>query len=239
MGIIAYLCALCRDVVLYRWIVLVLTKARDNFSIGMIPFYFICICKSIRLSREGTLECRCDPEFGRGKGRRKRDVGATNRRATAGVGAVLLSAFLVACATDYGARGTEHLYRGEYDEALRAFSRVVERDPSDAMAYSNRACVYLVRGEFELAIEDCTKAVELDPGLALAYDNRGYAHLQKGEHELAIRDCTQAIEIDPKSVMAYYNRGRALEARGNSGAAQEDFRKSCELGCKPACEKMR
>lgn len=51
---------------------------------------------------------------------------------------------------------------GQYKEAIRDFTRVIEIDPDNANAYFNRGCCYDSVGELDLAISDYSVALELD-----------------------------------------------------------------------------
>jgi len=45
-----------------------------------------------------------------------------------------------------------------------------------------------------------------------------------------LRDYERAIAMNPNSKRLYYDRALTYRAIGDVAAAQEDFRRSCELG---------
>ena len=73
----------------------------------------------------------------------------------------------------YNNRGIDYGKKGEYDLAIKDFTKAVELKPDYAIAYNNRGAVYRGKGEYDLAIEDCSKAIQLKPDYAEPYSNRG------------------------------------------------------------------
>ncbi|HNW43726.1 MAG TPA: tetratricopeptide repeat protein [Elusimicrobiales bacterium] len=88
----------------------------------------------------------------------------------------------------YAARGFENAGKGNYDEAIVNYSKVIELDPSKAAAYSLRGSAYSKIGEYEQAIADYSKALALDPGDAGTYLLRSFAYQESGQSEKAQAD---------------------------------------------------
>ena len=57
--------------------------------------------------------------------------------------------------------------RGETDAAIEGFQRVIEIDPSFALAYQGLAEVYARQGQLEEAIAAIQKAIEAEPDESL------------------------------------------------------------------------
>ena len=91
------------------------------------------------------------------------------------------------------------LYTGSIDleQAIADYSKAIELNPDDVLAYNNRGIAYTDLGDYERAITDYYKAVELDPNYALAYYKRGNAYVDIGELEHAIADFEWYLEIAP------------------------------------------
>ncbi len=53
--------------------------------------------------------------------------------------------------------------RQDYDEAVPRYQRVIESDPSFALAYQGLAEVYSRKGQLEEAVGAIRKAIELEP----------------------------------------------------------------------------
>lgn len=146
--------------------------------------------------------------------------------------AVLLLFSVTACspaARKFYERGLLYTEKGDYDQAIRDFSKVIESDPEHAMAYNNRGVAYKQKGDYDRAISDYSRAIEIDPGFAMAYNNRGVAHAGKGDFVSAISDYSKAIEIDSRFAIAYNNRGLAYAGKGDYGQAVRDFNNGIEV----------
>lgn len=70
-------------------------------------------------------------------------------------------------------RGISYERLGNYKEAIRDFTSVIEIDPENANAYFNRGCCYDSIGELDLAISDYSVALELDMRNGEAKDEEG------------------------------------------------------------------
>ena len=60
-------------------------------------------------------------------------------------------------------KGNQHFNKGEFPQAIAAYSEALKRDPTAAPIYSNRAAAFMKLAEFGLALKDCEKCLELDP----------------------------------------------------------------------------
>ena len=102
---------------------------------------------------------------------------------------------------------------GQIGRAIEAYSRAIDLDPKNAVAYGNRGVAYDIKGHTDQAIEDLNKARELKPDDAVVYYNHGIVCQGKGDLDLAIKDYTKAIELGLNYAMAYYNRGKAYHTK--------------------------
>ena len=97
----------------------------------------------------------------------------------------------------------------------------------------NRGIEYDRVGDYKKASEQYTKAIKIDPDFFQAYKNRGVVYLNLGQFELAIKDYDEFIKLVPEDAGAYWNRGVAYKGLGNDIKAEQNFKKSIELGYKP------
>jgi tetratricopeptide (TPR) repeat protein len=97
----------------------------------------------------------------------------------------------------------------KYWQIIAFYDIDIQRNPHDAMAYSERGDAYYMLEEYERAILDYNYALALDSKCIPAYSNRGLAYSHLGEYKRAIADFTRAIELDANEVSTYYNRGNA------------------------------
>ena len=137
-------------------------------------------------------------------------------------------------ARDHLQRGIEAYQRGELDDAIAYYTKVViELDPPDtsiaAPAYYNRGLAYYDKREVKRAIVDYTRAIELNPNFDAAYYNRGLAYYDKREVKCAIVGYTRAIELNPNFDAAYNNRGLAYNNLRDYKNAINDFNRAIEI----------
>jgi tetratricopeptide (TPR) repeat protein len=83
-------------------------------------------------------------------------------------------------------------------DAPAYYTRLIEKNPRDAWAYSMRAIAWNALGELDKAIKDHTANIRLHPNNDSAYFNRGIVWANKGEHKKAIADYGQAIETSQR-----------------------------------------
>ena len=129
----------------------------------------------------------------------------------------------------YNNRGIDYGEKGEYDLAIKKFTKAIELKPDYAIAYNNRGAVYRSEGKYDLAIEGCNEAIRLKHDYAEPYSNRGAAYRNKGDYDLAIKDYDIAIRLKPGFVEAYYNRGLAYHEKGDFDSAIKDYNKAITL----------
>jgi len=125
--------------------------------------------------------------------------------------------------------GTAHMGQGDWGAAVADFSKAIELDPKNPLAYSARGNAKINTGELDEAIADHSKAIELDPTRRAPYINRGVAKIDKGDLEGAIADYSKAIALDPKAAAAYFNRGNARLQKGDVTGALGDFDQAVQL----------
>ena len=61
----------------------------------------------------------------------------------------------------------------DFEEAVKAYDKAIELDPSEAVAYFNRGNAKASLGQTEAAIDDYDAAIDLNLSYAVAYFNRG------------------------------------------------------------------
>ena len=137
---------------------------------------------------------------------------------------------------DYNALGLAQYEAGNYEKAIEFFTKAIESDSNNAVAYFNRGLVYLKAGSkytpegrasLEEAILDFSRAVELKPDYVEAYYHRGLARIEFihfydspfGEAQInlfneAIVDFHKALELDKTFYLACAGLGNAYDRYG-------------------------
>lgn len=79
-----------------------------------------------------------------------------------------------------------------FNEALRQFTRVMDKLPNDKSVYIQRGLVYQEMGNHSYAIYDFKKAIEIDNRYDTAFFLLGVSKLKSQQVESAILDFNQA-----------------------------------------------
>ncbi len=100
-------------------------------------------------------------------------------------------------------KGLSYDLKGQWDNAIDEYNKIIKINPRYAEAYYNRGLTYGKKGQFDQAIADFTKAIEINPRDAGAYNNRGNAYFYKGQYVKSVSDWTKAIVINPSSLIYF------------------------------------
>ncbi len=119
--------------------------------------------------------------------------------------------------------------KGEYQNAIDAFSKLIEIAPDHADAYKNRGVSYMKLQKFDLAIKDFEIAKELFPELKGLYSNLGVAWYYKKEYAKAIKSYDIELEMAPENYVAYFNRALCLAELDKNDDALEDLERTLNL----------
>jgi tetratricopeptide (TPR) repeat protein len=133
-------------------------------------------------------------------------------------------------------RGVTHYYEGDYNQAVRYFSLIIDETfqiPNDcdyiAMSYQARAGCYLQLKNFSGAVQDYKQAIQIDPTNSDIFMNRGIAYTYTTEYTKAIEDLNMAINLKPDSANAFFNRGHAYVYTGEYVKAINDYNQAIVL----------
>ncbi len=106
-----------------------------------------------------------------------------------------------------------------YDEADRAFAKLMELAPDDAEYWWNWALMLSKAGRYEDCIEKCRKSTELDPTYVKAYRTWAWALDQLGKNEEALAMYMKVITITPNDFIMYNNAAAILRRLGRNEEA--------------------
>ena len=84
-----------------------------------------------------------------------------------------LSADDKAAAEKHKQEGNAHMNGKQYDDAIDAYTKAIERDPSNPVYFSNRAAAHSSKSDHLSAVVDAEKAIELDPKFVRGYSRLG------------------------------------------------------------------
>ena len=128
---------------------------------------------------------------------------------------------------------------GRYDDAIRAFTRILVLDSTNGLAHQNLASMALRqalaakneaerRGKLQQAEASARTAIELDPQLADAFTTLGVVLSTSGRKADAIESWKRAVQLDPSQFNALYNLWFELASAGRRDEASTYGRQFAE-----------
>lgn len=98
---------------------------------------------------------------------------------------------------------------GNADNYIYPFTKAIELDSSNWIAYSYRGDGYHSKKDVQSAFDDYSKVIEIRPKAKEGYKNRGIILLQHGYYQQAYKDFSKALAIDMTDYDLFFNRAVA------------------------------
>ncbi len=117
---------------------------------------------------------------------------------------------------------------GNYDSAIVGYTKAIELDKRNALAYNNRGFSYFHKGEFEKAMNDYDMALMLSPKLKIAEYNKQEL-IKVLEDDEKYSDLLKNAENSHKDYKYYFNLGIQEANVGNTNEAMSAYNKVIEL----------
>lgn len=125
-------------------------------------------------------------------------------------------------------KGTEHVKKGEYPDAIKEYTEAIERNPDDAAftsrCYSNRAMCYTKLTALPHALKDAEKTIELDPAWVKGYLRKANCLIAMQKTQEAVDVYNEALKVAPDNAEARQGIQNAYRARAQAqaGMSQEE-----------------
>ncbi|MEK6645531.1 MAG: tetratricopeptide repeat protein [Candidatus Firestonebacteria bacterium] len=113
--------------------------------------------------------------------------------------------------------------RGNKDEAIKDYERIVAANPKNAIAYNNLGVAYLEKEEFDRAMVNFRKAIGLEQDYADAHNNLGNVYYKTGQRKEAYDEYNVAIKLNPEQADAHCNIGDMYLEQGKLDLAEEKY----------------
>jgi tetratricopeptide (TPR) repeat protein len=126
-------------------------------------------------------------------------------------------------------KGVAERLLGDYNAAVRSFTKALQLNPNLGEALFRRGVCYFYLDEQELAIRD------FDQAAGISFDSprsnlwKGLAFAKLGNYYEAIRAYGESVAVSDRYVPAYVNRGLAQMQRGELQKAIDDFNEAIRL----------
>ena len=109
----------------------------------------------------------------------------------------------------------------DYDEAIKACTTLLSRDPTNADALKNLSLIYFDQGKYDLAETIAINSLKLNDKDAALYNNQGMIRVKKKRYPEAMSYFYKAVSVDPSNLSAHLNIGSiALRYRDYSNASK-------------------
>jgi tetratricopeptide (TPR) repeat protein len=122
--------------------------------------------------------------------------------------------------------GWAQMLHEDYDDALGTFSRVLMKEPANALARINVGYICLKKRIFGEAIEHLSKAIRLDndrKATLYAHYYLGLVYLEREMYEDAQTFFRTTLRLGPNLIEAYFELGRALWFAGQRDEAMQTW----------------
>ena len=125
--------------------------------------------------------------------------------------------------------GHVHADRGEYEAAVRDFTRALKIDPKIAVGYMNRGYVYNDMRLASKAEQDFRKALSLNPQYGEAHLGLAYALLQLRRSAAALKEAEVAGRLLPDSESLHLAKAEGYRQRSMLTPAESEYQKALKL----------
>lgn len=113
--------------------------------------------------------------------------------------------------------------QGKFEEAVEAFSKAIEEDPQNAIAFHSRGTARLKLKDFEGSIPDFSECLRLNKANQKAMCSRATAYLALGRLEEAMEDFNRALDVSEFYPNAYFGRAEVFRRLGEKEHARMDM----------------
>ena len=111
--------------------------------------------------------------------------------------------------------------RGDFDAAIKEYSKVVELRPDLPEAYNNLGVAQKRKGDLAKAADSFDKALKVKPDYTAAISNRGWVFAVQNRWSDARREFEKALTINPRDDGALYGLSQALREEKDYAGAQK------------------
>ena len=128
-----------------------------------------------------------------------------------------------------GQLGRDLISQGRLEDAIAAFQRGIEADPTDPCSHLDLGAALRLTGRRQEAVSPLRTALTLQPAWPLAWYSLGGVLLELGDAPGAIAAFRKTVDLQPDWSLPYCGLGAALIARQELSDAQSVLERALEL----------
>ncbi len=114
--------------------------------------------------------------------------------------------------------GNAYYQDAQYQEAVGAYKKSIELDPSETYAYENIAAAYRGLKQYDDALTAAKRSIEVKP-TGFAYSTLATIYTDKKQYIDAIAAYKKAIELAPKNISHYFSLSNLYSAKEDYAGA--------------------
>ncbi|MFZ0945496.1 MAG: tetratricopeptide repeat protein [Syntrophobacteraceae bacterium] len=126
-------------------------------------------------------------------------------------------------------KGLELSGKGDFESAMKAYSRAIELDANYCDAMDNLGQLLRRQGKFEEAVYWYRRSIGVLPGNHVAHLNLAVAYRYQGKMDDAISEYRILLKMNSDDPEVYYGLGTVYLASGELDVASEQFKKAEQL----------
>jgi tetratricopeptide (TPR) repeat protein len=126
-------------------------------------------------------------------------------------------------------RAYQAMAAGDYQTGIRLYERIIEKDPSNALAYYYLGYAYGQTGNRSKEVLYYEKSISLGYKTDQIFHNLGEAYLELGQIDESIQAFKQGLAINSKSADNHFGLAKALQETLNYDRAEEELLKTIRL----------
>lgn len=102
-------------------------------------------------------------------------------------------------AEDFKEKGNKEFGAGNFEEAIKLYTKAIEVDDKNHIYYSNRAACYHALNQYDKAGEDGRRCIDVKPNWAKGYFRVGLAYMFQRKYDDAIQWFKKGLLVEPKN----------------------------------------
>ena len=128
--------------------------------------------------------------------------------------------------------GLAYFQFGDYANALTAFRRVVDLDPTNPIGHQNIGAVYFQQGKYQESIPEFERAIALQTSKPGVFSDLGLAYLFLGRYDEGVRKLETAAEMSPNDETIIGNLADGYRWSKQPKKAKETYDRAISLANK-------